>query len=130
MKAVKMMADYRPALPFSTPLILLIPTYQKSGGVRTKVFPKRQDGSLNLDEGEQIFGTFRTYGGTETTVDGIYSITDTAEVETWYRPDITSDCVIALADTGAVYQVLNEPENIYRRNQFLKFKVKRIKGGA
>ena len=125
------MADYRPALPFTTPLILLIPTYQKSGGgVRTKVFPKRQDGSLNLDEGEQIFGTFRTYGGTETTVDGVYSITDTAEIETWYRPDINSDCVIALADTGAVYQVLNEPENIYKRNQFLKFKVKRIKGGA
>lgn len=117
------MAEYRPALPFSTPMILLIPTYEKSGGVRTKVLP-------DLEDGEQIFGTFRTYGGTEMAVDGIYSISDTAEVETWYRPDINSDCIIALADTGAKYQILNEPENIYRRNQFLKFKVKRIKGGA
>ena len=115
------MAQYRPALPFTTPLILKIPTYQKSGGVRTKVIPA---------EGETIFGTFRTYGGTERNVDGLYSIVDTAEVETWFRPDITSDCIIELADTGAQYEILNEPENIFRRNQFLKFKVQRIKGGA
>lgn len=116
------MAEYRPALPFSTPMILYKnPTYQKSGGVRTKVLP---------ESGETIFCSFKTYGGTENTVDGIYSITDTAIIETWYRPDITSDCIIALADTGAQYQILNEPENINRRNQFLKFKVKRIKGGA
>ena len=123
MKAVMTMADYRPALPFTTPMILLIPTYKKNGGVRTKVFPE-------LAEGETIFGTFKTYGGTEMAVDGVYSISDTAEVETWYRPDINSDCIIALTDTGAKFQILNEPENIYRRNQFLKFKVKRIKGGA
>ena len=117
------MANYRPNLPFSTPLVLLIPTYTKANGVRTKVLPE-------LADGVKIFGTFKTYGGTEKTVDGIYSITDTAVVETWYRPDITSDCIIALADTGAKYEILNEPENIDRRNQFLKFKVQRIKGGA
>ena len=117
------MAFYRPALPFSTPMILLIPTYTKSGGVHKKVIPPLEDGST-------IYGSFKTYGGTEKVVDGVYSIVDTAEIETWYRPDITSDCVIALADTGEQYQIMNEPENIYRRNQFLKFKVKRIKGGA
>lgn len=122
MKAVMTMADYRPQLPFSTPLILLKPTYQKSGGVRSKIIPA-------LTEGEQIFGTFKTYGGTETTVDGIYSITDTAEVQTWFRPDITSDCLIALV-TGETYEIMNTPENINQRNQFLKFKVKRVKGGA
>lgn len=118
-----MAIDYRPALPFTTPLILLKPTYTKISGVEKKILPP-------IEEGEKFFGTFRTYGGTETTENGLYSITDTADVETWYRPDITSDCVIVLADTGAKYQILNEPENIYRRNQFLKFKVKRIKGGA
>lgn len=84
----------------------------------------------DVKDGITIFGSFKTYGGTGKTVDGIYSITDTAVVETWYRPDITSDCIIALADTGAKYEILNEPENIERRNQFLKFKVQRIKGGA
>lgn len=124
MKAVMTMAEYRPALPFSTPMILLIPTYYtKSGGVRTKVLP-------DVEKGETIFGTFKTYGGTEMAVDGVYSISDTAEIETWFRPDINSDCVIVLASTGAKFQILNEPENIYQRNQFLKFKVKRIKGGV
>lgn len=84
----------------------------------------------DVANGVMIYGTFKTYGGTEKTVDGIYSISDTAVVETWYRPDIKSDCIIALADTGEKFEILNEPENIDRRNQFLKFKVQRIKGGA
>lgn len=91
--------------------------------MRTKVLP-------DLKDGFQIFASFKSYGGTESTVDGVYSIVDTVDVETWYRPDITSDCVIVVADTGAKYQLLNEPENIDNRNQFLKFKLERIKGGV
>ena len=114
--------DFRPALPFSVPLLLLLPTITKSGGVRKK----------NVDEknGILIYGTFKTYGGTDQTVDGVYSVVDTAEIVTWYRPDITSDCIIALADTGEQYEILGQPENINRRNQFLKLKVQRVKGGA
>lgn len=118
-----MMADFKPATPFSTPMLLLIPTYTKTGGVSRKVLPDVANGIL-------FFGSFKTYGGTETTVDNLLSITDTAEVETWFRPDITSDCVVVLANTGATYQIFNEPENINQRNQFLKFKLKRIKGGV
>ena len=120
------MAEYRPSLPFSTALIVLKPTYEKVAGVRTKVLP-------DLADGFKIYGTFKTYGGTKNTekiVDKILSIEDTANIETWYRPDITSDCVIALADTGAKYEIVGEPENINRRNQFLKFMVRRIKGGV
>ena len=117
------MAMYRPALPFTTPLILLKPTIQNEYGVHKKVLPA-------VEDGEQFFGSFKTYGGTEKTVDGVYSIVDTAVIETWFRPDITSDCVIVIAGTDAQYEILNEPENIDRRNQFLKFKVQRIKGGA
>ena len=118
-----MAAQYRPNLPFSVPLVLLKPTTTKVAGVRTKVLPELKDGIL-------FYGTFKTYGGTELTVNGIYSLEDTADVETWFRPDITSECVVALADTGAKYQIISEPENIDRRNQFLKFKVQRVKGGA
>lgn len=117
------MAEYRPSLPFTVPLIVLKPTYSKSGGVRAKVYPEVKDGF-------KIYGTFKTYGGTESTVNGVYSIIDTADVETWYRPDITSDCMIVLAETGAKYEILGDPENINRRNMFLKFKVQRDKGGA
>ena len=115
------MAEYRPSLPFTVPLIVYKPTYTSSGGVRVKTYPTA---------GFQIFATFKTYGGTESNVNGVYSIIDTADVETWYRPDITSDCMIELADTGAKYQILGDPENINRRNKFLKFKVQRDKGGA
>ena len=114
------MADFKPSL-FSTAMYFFTPTYSSVGGVRKKTFPK--DGVL-------FFGSFKTYGGTEKNVDGLYSIIDTANVETWYRPDITSDCEISLADTGERFQIINEPENINRRNQFLKFKVRRVKGGV
>lgn len=115
------MAEYKPSAPFTVPLIVYVPTYTKSGGVRTKVLP---------EEGILIFGTFRTFGGTDTNVNGVYSIIDTAEIETWYRPDITSDCIVELAKTGARYEVLGEPENIGQRNKYLKFRVQRDKGGA
>lgn len=116
-------AYYRPSVPFTVPLVLLKPTYETVLGVRTKVMPDIKDGIL-------IYGSFKTYGGTDRIIDGVYSVIDTADIETWYRPDITSDCEIALADTGEIYEILGQPENLARRNQFLKMKVKRVKGGT
>lgn len=116
------------------PLVLLIPTYKNISGVANKVYPTIKEALADLDEkGNSInlfFGSFKTYGGTEKNVNGIYSIEDTANIETWYRPDIRSNCRIAVANTEAIYDILGEPENINMRNQFLKFKVKRVKGGA
>lgn len=77
-----------------------------------------------------FYGSFRTFGGTERDVNGLYSIEDTATVETWYRPDITSDCRVAVAGTNAVYDIFGEPENIEMRCQFMKFKLRRVKGGV
>lgn len=113
--------SYRPKLENTIPLILLAPTYRTVHGVATKTYPS---------EGNMIYGSFKTYGGTERNIDGLYSIEDTAVVETWYRPDIRSDCRIRVESTGAVYDIINEPEDIDMRHQFLKFKVKRVKGGA
>ena len=117
------MASFRPSVPFSTVLIVLKPTTSKIGGVPTKVFP-------DLDEGVKIHASFKSYGGTERTVDGLLAIDDTANVQTWFRPDITSDCIVVNPQTGARYEIINEPENVELRNQFLIFKVKRIKGGV
>lgn len=117
------MAEYRPALPFSTAMILLKPTQTTVGGVHKKTYQTPAQGTA-------FFGTFKTYGGTEKTVDGIYSVEDTAEVETWYTPEITSGCAVNIAGTDEVYEIVNTPENINRRNQFLKFKVRRVRGGA
>lgn len=113
------MAQFKPAAPFNVAMQLLTPTYSKVQGVPTKSFP---------DNGVLFFGSFKTYGGTERDVNGLYSIEDTAIVETWFRPDIKSDCRISVS--GNAYEILGVPENINLRNQYLRFKVKRIKGGA
>lgn len=113
---------YRPAAEFTTPLILQKPSALSSyNGVRTN--------TGYTDDPDIVYGNFKTYGGTETVVDGVLEIIETAEITTWFRPDITSNCRIKRADNGAVYEILNEPENIELRNQFLKFKVRRVKGG-
>lgn len=117
------MAEYKPQLPFSTPLYLLIPTYETIKGVPTKKYPKPTDEMI-------FFASFKTYGGTETTENDVYSVIDTANIETWYRPDIKSDCRVMRAVDGANYEIIGEPENINMRNQYLKFKIRRIKGGA
>ena len=117
------MKAYQPSSPFSVLMYLLIPQYQKKIGVETKIFP-------NVSNGIEINGNFKTFGGTERSENGVYSIIDTATIETWYRPDITSDCRIYVPQTESIWEIINEPENINLRNQFLKFKVKRVHGGA
>lgn len=113
---------YKPNLDNQIPMMLLIPTYTTVSGVTKKTYP-------NFEDGELIFGSFKTYGGTEHEVNGVYAIEDTAVVETWFRPDIKASCRI-MFDNGAIYEIINEPENVNMRNQYLKFKVKRVKGGA
>jgi hypothetical protein len=117
------MAEYKPRTPFNVPIILLQPTYETVSGVPTKTFPA-------LSKGILFYGSFKTYGGTEREVNGLYSVIDTAVVECWFRPEITSDCRIYVTANNGTYEILGEPENINLRNQYLKFKVRRIKGGV
>lgn len=112
--------SYRPSEPFSTPVELLNVIETKTvKGVDKKIYP---------DSGELIYCSFKTYGGTETTVNGVLTVIDTANVETWYRPDITAASRIKLG--SKLYEVINTPENIEQRNQFLKFKVRSVRGGT
>lgn len=112
---------YKPSVPFITPMKLLIPTWDKVNGVRTKVYP---------DDGDLFFGSFRSFGGTETTHNDVYGIENTAVVEMWFRPDLKADCHIYLVESGEEYEILGEPENIEVRNQYMKFKVRRVGGKA
>lgn len=115
---------YRPSDPFNVPAFLLIPTCSVVKGVEVKRFPNHKDGEL-------IKCSLRTFGGTETERNGLYSVVDTATVETWYRPDIVEGCRICLAESPTkVYEVVAPPENIEMRNQYLKIKVQAVAGGA
>lgn len=77
-----------------------------------------------------FYCNFKTFGGTEQSVNGVYSVIDTANLTAYYRPDITSGCQVVRLQDNAVYEVIGEPENIDMANQFVKFKVRRVKGGA
>lgn len=114
---------YRPknADEFRTPVKLLIPTGTTTyNGVKRPTYP---------DDGDIIFVNWKSYGGTETTVNGVWSILDTAVVTTWYRPDITADCRL-LREDGAIYVIKSEPENVELQSVYLTFKVERVKGGG
>lgn len=119
------MANYRPAEAeqMTTPLKLQKPIYEVVSGV-TKL-------KSYEDATEPFFyGSFKTYGGTETNVNGVYAIKDTASIVCFYRPDINSSSRIVRLTDNAIFKVIAEPENIDMRNQFLKIKVERIKGGV
>ena len=109
---------YRPSEPYVTPVELYNPTYETVKGVTKKVY-KLVD-TINC--------SFKTYGGTETTVNDQLTVVDTASIETWYRPDITSASQIRLG--SEIYEVMGKPEDIEQRHQILKFKVRGVKGGT
>lgn len=110
--------SYRPKEPFSTIVELFNPTYTTVKGVTVKTMVSA--GNINC--------SFKTYGGTENITNDVLAVIDTANIETWYRPDITSASQIKLG--AKVYEVIGEPENIEQRNQFLKFKVRGVRGGT
>lgn len=114
---------YRPAesAQMTTPLRLQVPVTSVSYGVKEKLW-QDVDGVVNAN--------FKTYGGSEIVSNGVLTVEDTAQVVCWYRPDIKSDCRLVRLTDGETFEVLGEPENIEMRNQFLKFKVRRVRGGA
>lgn len=120
--------SYRPSGAFTTPLVLLTPTKKTVSGVTSKIYPTIEEA---IEDPNNIFyGTFKTYGGTEKVINGIYSIEKTAVIESWYRPDIKADCRIGLIDKGKIYDIYADIEDIEERHQFMKFKVKYYGGGA
>lgn len=120
-----MARNYRPSAPFNVPMKLMIPTETVVSGTTKKIFPLIED---IPDETGLFFGSFRTFGGTENTRDGVYTLIDTAVIDTWYRPDIKANCRIYICETGQTYEVLSDPEDIDMRHQYLQFKVRKIGG--
>jgi hypothetical protein len=117
------MSNFKPSMPYNVPMYLLTPTTTTVKGVAVKTYPQATDKNL-------IFGSFKTYGGTESESNGVITVLDTANIETWFNPDIRPECRIMLAESNKVYEVIGEPEDIELRHQFLKFKVQAARGGA
>lgn len=101
-----------------TAVKLLVPTYETYNGVSKKTFQ---------DKGKTIFVNFKSRGGTDVESNGVLSVLDTAEVVTWFDPDIKSDCAIKL-ESGAIYEITGEPEDVELQHRFMMLKVERYKG--
>jgi hypothetical protein len=108
--------------PFDVAMKLLVPTTTKVKGVTKKTFPD----PATIEE--VFFGSFRTYGGTENFSNDVYTVFDTAIIETWFNPAITTDCQIYICETGRTYNIITQPENINMRHQFVQFKVENVGG--
>lgn len=113
------MGSYKPNAPFNVAAFLLTPTMEKVMGVPKKTFSKSE---------KPFFCSFRSFGGSEKLVNDVLAVEDTATLETWYNPEIKANCNVEV--DGRQYEILGTPENIEMRNQYMKFKVKAIKGGA
>lgn len=114
---------YTPAFPFTVAAELLEPTYQTSKGVLTKTFPE-------AGAGQRMNCSFRTFGGTERNTNDAFTVLDTGTIETWYNPAIRADCAVRILETGKVYDIISEPEDIDMRHQFMTFRVQAVEGGA
>lgn len=114
---------YKAATPFNVAMKLLVPTIETVKGVKKLTYPAPEKGVL-------FFGSFRTFGGTESTENNIYTVADTATIDTWFRPDIKADCQIFVCDAGATYEIKGTPENIEMKNQFMQIRVQRLGGST
>lgn len=112
---------YKPTIPFSVPFQISNPTVTTVKGVPTKTYTEDQT---------VYYGAIRTFGGTESVKDGLYSVIDTATLETWYTPELKASSRVHVLQTGEVYEVVGTPENIQHRNQFMKAHLQAVKGGA
>lgn len=115
------MRRYKPQQPFNTAMKLLTPKTEKVKGVTKKTYETPED---------VFYGSFRTFGGSENTSNGVYTVYDTAIIDTWYRPDIQSDCRIKICETDEVYEVIGRPENIDMRNKYMQVRVEKVGGKA
>lgn len=103
-----------------TAVRLLIPAAASYHGVQNQSYPST---------GETVMVSWKSFGGTESVVNGVYSVIDTAQVTMRYRPDVKSGCRFLRSD-GAVYEIKGEPENVDLGNLWLTCRVERVKGSG
>lgn len=121
---MKKISEFKPALPYIVPIVFIPPIKKKIKGVLTTSYQNIEE----VEEKNLVFCSFKTFGGTEQIINDIYTIIDTANIETFYKPEITKGSKIVLMESKEEYEIIGSPENINQRNQFMKFKVKKIEG--
>ena len=112
------MKQYQPQAPFNVAARHKPRTTKKVNGVNQETFT---DGNI-------FYCSAKSYGGTEKVVNDILVVEDTWTIDTWYNSEIKKGDHIVFLDDNTEYEILATPENINRRNQYMRFKVVRIGG--
>jgi hypothetical protein len=112
------MAEYKPQLPFNVAAMLLKRSMQKVNGANQPTFTEKT----------MFYCAAKSYGGTEKVVNGIVVIEDTWQIDTWYNPNFGKGDRIRFIGEDNEYEILASPENINRRGQYMRFKVRSIGG--
>lgn len=118
---------WKPDMSTPCPLYIINPIKIESNlGKTTAIYPELKDA---LTEKNKVYGTLKTYQGTKREEMGAVFYEDTAQVNMWFRPDITTDTRVYNPITNTVYKIITEPENINNKNQYLVFRCKGIHDG-
>lgn len=113
-----MSKQYQPQAPFNVAVLHIKRTLEKVNGVNQEKFA----------DGNTFYCAAKSYGGTEKVVNDVLVIEDTWVIDTWYNPEIKKGDRIRFHDDNSEHEILASPENINRRNQYMRFKVVRIGG--
>lgn len=113
-----MSKQYMPQVPFNVPCEWLQRSIKKVNGANQPTFTKKT----------LFYCSAKSYGGTEKTINGVYVIEDTWQIDTWFNPDFNKGDRIRFLDDNSEFEILASPENINRRGQYMRFKVTRIGG--
>ena len=113
-----MAKQYQPQVPFNVPAMLRKRTNIKANGA---LQPTYSDKTM-------FYCSAKAYGGTEKVVNGLSVIEDTWQIDTWFSPDFAKGDCIRFLDDNTEYEILATPENINRRGQYMRFKVRRVGG--
>lgn len=112
---------FKAQMPFNVAMVLLTATESNVQGVTKKTYQAVKDG-------KSFFGSFRTFGGTESRSDDVVTLIDTAIINCWYDPDIKAECAVYICETGQTYDIIGTPEDIEMRHQYMQFKVRKAGG--
>ncbi len=77
-----------------------------------------------------LFCNFKTFGGTESVVNGQIMNIATATITTWYRQDLQAPDRIVLLSDNSVWEIIGDPENYEMRNQYMQLRVRKLSGGV
>lgn len=69
----------------------------------------------------------RTFNGTEEVINGVMVIKNTAVIDCYYNPKITTNCRLKDRE-GRQWRIISVPENINGNGQYMQFKIECIEG--